>query len=79
VTALAEGLALQGDIVGANDAFRRAVDLLTVHGRRHDAAESCVRWAQMLETAGRSEEAAAARQRASDLGLTTDASSGRSR
>jgi tetratricopeptide (TPR) repeat protein len=79
VTALAEGLALQGDVVGANDAFRRAVDLLTVHGRRHDAAESCVRWARMLETAGRTEEAAAARQRATDLGLTTDAATARTR
>jgi tetratricopeptide (TPR) repeat protein len=72
VAALAEGLALQGDTVGANDAFRRAVDLLTVHGRRHDAAESCVRWAEMLEAAGRTEDAARARQRAADLGLASD-------
>jgi transcriptional regulator with XRE-family HTH domain len=72
VSALAEGLALQGDAVGANDAFRRAVDLLAVHGRRHDAAESCLRWAEMLEATGRTEDAARASQRAADLGLVSD-------
>jgi tetratricopeptide (TPR) repeat protein len=70
VWALAEGLALQHDVDGANDAFRRAVDLLTVHGRRHDAAQACMRWGQMLQEAGRADEAAAALQRAADLGLT---------
>src|SRR5256714_2206591 len=45
VHALATGLVLEGDDRGAEDAFRRAVDLLTVHGRRAEAGETALEWA----------------------------------
>src|SRR6478672_3111808 len=48
VHALAHALALQGDDTGANDAYRRAVDLLTAHGRRVDAGEAALEWATFL-------------------------------
>ena len=70
--ALARGFALAGDVTGANDAFPRAIDLLSVHGRRHDAAEAATEWARTLERAGRTDEAAKARDRAAALGLEAD-------
>jgi transcriptional regulator with XRE-family HTH domain len=75
VWALAEGLALLGDGDEADEAFRRAVDLLIVHGRRHDAAHACEHWAQMLQTAGRRDEAAAVSRRAADLGAPAQSAS----
>jgi tetratricopeptide (TPR) repeat protein len=77
VWALAEGLALQQDLDTANDAFRRAVDLLTVHGRRHDAAQACMRWGQMLQEAGRDDEASTVLQRAADLGPKAETGAGK--
>ncbi len=70
VWALGEGLALQGDVDSADHAFRRAVDLLSVNGRRHDAALACASWSRFLQKAGRDDEAARVRQRATDLGLS---------
>jgi tetratricopeptide (TPR) repeat protein len=67
VWALADGLALGGDLDGANDAYRRAVDLLSVHGRRHDAAQACESWGTMLEKADRTGEARPILERAADL------------
>jgi transcriptional regulator with XRE-family HTH domain len=64
VQALAAGLARQGDIAAANDAYRRAVDLLAVHGRRPEAADACIEWAKMLEANGRHDDADTARARA---------------
>jgi tetratricopeptide (TPR) repeat protein len=72
VHALARGLALQGDVTGATDAYRRAVDLLTVHGRRADAGEAALEWANFLLERGRDEEAEPILRRAYDLGVTAE-------
>jgi transcriptional regulator with XRE-family HTH domain len=70
VWALARGLALQGETTGADDAFRRAVDLLVVHGRRHEAGEAAVDWGTFLRECGQDEAAELVLQRAADLGRT---------
>jgi tetratricopeptide (TPR) repeat protein len=72
VHALASGLALQGDETGAQDAYRRAVDLLTVHGRRADAGEAALEWANFLKQRGREEEAEPILRRAYDLGVDAE-------
>ena len=79
VWALADGLALAGEVDGAHGAYARAVDLLAVHGRRHDAAEACDRWAKMLEQEGRSNEAKAIRDRAAELDRITQREASRRR
>ena len=72
VHALATGLALQGDDKGAEDAYRRAVDLLTVHGRRADAGAAALEWANFLRERGREDEAEPILRRAYDLGVDAD-------
>ena len=69
IWALARGLSLGDDLASADQAFSRAVDLLSVHGRRHDAARAAADWAEMLGKAGRTDEAATASKRAASLGL----------
>jgi transcriptional regulator with XRE-family HTH domain len=73
--ALAGALALQGDVQGANDAYRRAVDLLTVHGRRHNAGLASLEWAALLQENGREAEAEPILRRAYDLGVTAETAS----
>ena len=75
VHALASALALHGDETGANDAFRRAVDLLTVHGRRADAGEAALEWANFLRERGREDEAEPILRRAYDLGVSAETAS----
>jgi transcriptional regulator with XRE-family HTH domain len=72
VRALAKGLALQGDEAGALDAYRRAVDLLTVHTRRADAGEAALEWANFLRERGREDEAEPILRRAYDLGVSSE-------
>jgi tetratricopeptide (TPR) repeat protein len=72
VHALGRGLAMQGDVTGANDAYRRAVDLLTVHGRRSDAGEAALEWANLLKDHGREDEAEPILRRAYDLGVEAE-------
>ena len=72
VRALATGLALQGDEAGALEAYRRAVDLLTVHTRRADAGEAALEWANFLRERGREDEAEPILRRAYDLGVSAD-------
>jgi tetratricopeptide (TPR) repeat protein len=72
VHALARGLAQQGEVTGANDAYRRAVDLLTVHGRRSDAGEAALEWANFLKEQGRDDEAEPILRRAYDLGVEAE-------
>jgi transcriptional regulator with XRE-family HTH domain len=79
VHALASGLALDGDDTGANDAFRRAVDLLTAHGRRADAGEAALEWANFLRDRGREDEAEPILRRAYDLGVDAETASARQR
>ena len=75
VHALARGLAGQGDETGAVDAYRRAIDLLTAHGRRADAGEAALEWANFLRERGRGEEAEPILRRAYDLGVDAETSS----
>jgi tetratricopeptide (TPR) repeat protein len=79
VYALASALALSGDEVGAHDAYRRAVDLLTVHGRKADAGEAALAWASFLRERGRDEEAEPILRRAYDLGVDAETASDRTR
>jgi tetratricopeptide (TPR) repeat protein len=79
VHALAKGLALTGDTTGASDAFRRAVDLLTVHGRRVDAGEAALEWATFLQEQGRADEAEPILRRAYDLGVDAETATTRKR
>jgi transcriptional regulator with XRE-family HTH domain len=79
VHALARGLALQGESTGAGDAYRRAVDLLTVHGRRSDAGEAALEWAHFLEEQGRDDEAEPILRRAYDLGVDAESQAARTR
>jgi transcriptional regulator with XRE-family HTH domain len=77
VHALATALALTGDDTGAGDAYRRAVDLLTVHGRRADAGEAALEWANFLKERGREDEAEPILRRAYDLGVDAENTSAR--
>ena len=77
IVTLGRGLALQRDVDGASDAYRRAVDLLAVHGRRHEAAKAAVEWGTFLRECGREDEAGPVLQRAADLGLKADVEAAR--
>jgi tetratricopeptide (TPR) repeat protein len=79
VHALARGLAMQGDDSGAESAYRRAVDLLTVHGRRADAGDAALDWANFLRERGRDEEAEPILRRAYDLGVDAETAATRER
>jgi tetratricopeptide (TPR) repeat protein len=70
--ALARGLALQGETDAAIDTYRRAVDLLTVHGRRHNAGKASLDWASLLQDQGRGDEAEPILRRAYDLGVDAE-------
>ena len=74
---LARGFALQGEEAAPLDAYRRAVDLLVVHGRRHEAAEASLEWGTFLRECGRQDEASSVLQRAADLGLKADVEAAR--
>jgi transcriptional regulator with XRE-family HTH domain len=67
--ALADGLTLQGDFDAADDAYRRAVDILVDQTRWRDATQACQSWGKMLRKAGRDEEALDVFERGSELGL----------
>jgi tetratricopeptide (TPR) repeat protein len=70
--ALARGLALEGDTDAALQAYRRAVDLLTVHGRRHSAGMASLDWASLLREQGKGDEAEPILRRAYDLGVDAE-------
>ena len=67
VWTLAKGLAATRELVGAADAYTRAIDLLALNGRPNEAAEACVEWAELLTAAGRETEADDALRRAGNL------------
>ena len=79
VWALARGLALQGDVATAADAYRRAVDLQSVHGQRHDAGMAALEWANLLRENGREDEAEPILRRAYDLGVDAETASNHTR
>jgi tetratricopeptide (TPR) repeat protein len=70
--ALARGLSLQGDTDAAIETYRRAVDLLTVHGRRNNAGRASLDWAALLQEQGRGDEAEPILRRAYDLGVDAE-------
>jgi len=70
--ALARGLALKGETDAAIETYRRAVDLLTVHGRRHNAGQAYLDWAALLQEHGRADEAEPILRRAYDLGMDAE-------
>lgn len=70
--ALAAGLMLQGDLGTADTTYRRAIDLMTVHGRRHSAGQASVEWASHLQEQGRGDEAEPILRRAYDLGVDAE-------
>ena len=67
--ALAEGLALQGDVNEADDRVPSAVDALDGGARFREAAQCCRRWAKVLRDAGRDAEALDALERATDYAV----------
>jgi transcriptional regulator with XRE-family HTH domain len=75
--ALARGLALEGEANAAIETYRRAVDLLTVHGRRHNAGMASLDWASLLQEQGRGDEAEPILRRAYDLGVDAETASHR--
>jgi transcriptional regulator with XRE-family HTH domain len=72
--AIAEGLAIRDDNAGADDAFRRAADLLSGEGRWREASQACRAWAKMLRKAGRESEALDVLERAADLAARRESS-----
>jgi tetratricopeptide (TPR) repeat protein len=78
--ALAEGLALTGDVDGADKAFREATTTLDEQGHRRDYVEAYRAWGKFLRLSGREEEALEVLERAADLAsepVGTDAHSAR--
>jgi tetratricopeptide (TPR) repeat protein/DNA-binding transcriptional regulator YiaG len=67
--ALAEGLALQGDVDKAGKEFDRAVTLLSDNRRLREAAQAARGWGRMLRNAGREAEALDVLERATDLAV----------
>jgi tetratricopeptide (TPR) repeat protein len=65
--ALGEGLSLRGDTAGADEAYRRAVDLLSGEGRWREASQACRAWGRGLRQSGRETEALDVLERAADL------------
>ena len=67
IWALAEALALRGDLQAADAAFREATELLEAHGHRRDYVEAYRAWGKFLRRAGREEEALEVLERAADV------------
>ena len=63
---------LQGDLGTADATYRRAIDLLTVHGRRYSAGQASLEWASLLQAQGRGDEAEPILRRAYDLGVDAE-------
>jgi transcriptional regulator with XRE-family HTH domain len=73
--ALGDGLALAGELPGADEAYRRAVDVLEQQHQWRDATNACRSWARMLRENGREEQALDVLERAAELGLRVNVSS----
>lgn len=71
--ALAQGLALEADLSGADIHYRQAIELLNEQGRWRDVKLAAEAWAGMLDNAGREREAAAVRERYADAGAAAHA------
>jgi transcriptional regulator with XRE-family HTH domain len=67
--AYADGLALRGETDAANEAYRRAVDLMAENRSWREAAQACRSWGKVLRRAGRESEALDVLERATDLAV----------
>jgi transcriptional regulator with XRE-family HTH domain len=67
--ALADALVLTGETHGADEAYRRSVNLLEGEGRWRDATTTCRSWARMLRQMGREEQALDVLDRAAELAM----------
>ncbi len=67
--ALGDGLALVGEEAAADEAFRRAVDVLEQNNQWRDATSACRSWAKMLRGQGREEQALDVLERATELSM----------
>jgi len=67
--AYADGMTLRGEADTANDAYRRAVDLMVENHAWREAAHACRAWGKMLRNAGRESEALDVLERATDLAV----------
>jgi transcriptional regulator with XRE-family HTH domain len=66
---LADALALAKDHAAADEAYRRAVELLEGQGRWRDATNACRGWARMLRQMGREDQALDVLDRAAGLAM----------
>ena len=67
--ALGDGLALCGEHAGADESFRRAVDILEQQHQWRDATTACRSWAKMLRELGREQQALDVLERGTELGM----------
>ncbi len=67
--ALGDGLALIDERAGADEAYRRAADLLESQHQWRDATNACRSWAKMLREDGREEQALDVLERATEIGM----------
>jgi tetratricopeptide (TPR) repeat protein len=65
--ALADALSMGGDVAGADDAYRQAVDLLEQGGRWRDASAACRSWGRLLREQNRESEAMDVLDRAAEF------------
>src|SRR5262245_4244882 len=68
-SALGDGLALGGEHSGADEAYRRAVEVLEEQHQWRDATNACRAWARMLREIGREKQALDVLERAAELGM----------
>jgi transcriptional regulator with XRE-family HTH domain len=69
--ALGDGLALTGEQAGADEAYRRAAEVLEREHQWRDATNACRSWAKMLREQGREEQALDVLERATELSMRT--------
>ncbi len=67
--ALGDGLALIDERAGADEAYRRAADLLESQHQWRDATNACRSWAKMLREDGREVQALDVLERATEIGM----------
>ena len=65
--ALGDGLAAESDTPAAEEAYRRAADILEAHGRWRDAANACRTWARILRESQNEQQALDVLERAAEL------------
>ena len=67
--ALADALAMAGDVGGADKAYAEAVELLEGGGRWRDASSACRAWGRLLREQRREQQALDVLDRAAELGM----------